>query len=379
MTAGASATPIPTTSVSNGFVCGGLDGLVPNVFHAFVYQHGAVRDLSALPPADQNCSNAAGVNKSGSIIVGGSEIGTIDPVVGFKELHAVVWQNGHPMDLGSLGGVQSAANSVNDQGQIAGFSTNTVPDPFSFFYFQAFGSSNGTETRAFLWQSAQMQDLGTLGGNDALGSFLNRQGQVAGSSYTNSTPNATTGFPTEDHFLWDGATMLDLGSLGATFGQPTALNNKGRVIGYSNLSGDQSSHPFLWGQSKLTDLYTDTLGGNPLTADAIDDEGEIVGAAAFPTQPYEAYLWRNGVATDLGHLSGDCQSETWAISSRRQAVAISFSCDFTKWRAFLWEDGSTVDLNTLIPPDSSLQLVWPMAINDRGEIAGRRRVARVRT
>jgi probable HAF family extracellular repeat protein len=164
--------------------------------------------------------------------------------------------------------------------------------------------------------------------------------------------------------------MLDLGSLGGTFGQPTALNNRGQVIGFSNLSDDKFSHPFLWDQGKLIDLYTDTLGGNPLTADAIDDDGEIVGAAAFPTQPYDAYLWRNGVATDLGHLSGDCQSEAWAINSKSQAVAISFSCDFSEWRAFLWENGSTVDLNTVIPPGSSLQLVWPMAINDHGEIAG---------
>src|SRR5579872_4357988 len=35
VTAGGSATGVSTTSTSNGFVCGGLDGLVPKVFHAF--------------------------------------------------------------------------------------------------------------------------------------------------------------------------------------------------------------------------------------------------------------------------------------------------------------------------------------------------------
>jgi hypothetical protein len=45
-------------------------------------------------------------------------------------------------------------------------------------------------------------------------------------------------------------------------------------------------------------------------------------------------------------------------------------CDFSFSRAFLWENGSMVELNTLIPPDSSLQIVWAIAINDRGEIAG---------
>src|SRR5260370_27253384 len=32
---GASATLVPSTPTSNGFVCGGLDGIVPFVFHPF--------------------------------------------------------------------------------------------------------------------------------------------------------------------------------------------------------------------------------------------------------------------------------------------------------------------------------------------------------
>ena len=39
--------------------------------------------------------------------------------------------------------------------------------------------------------------------------------------------------------------------------------------------------------------------------------------------------------------------------------------------AFLWEgNGPMIDLNTLIPAGSSLQLTYAIAINDRGEIAG---------
>jgi hypothetical protein len=90
---GSSATSIPTTSTSNFFVCGGLDGIVPRVFHAFKWQKGAVTDLGALPPKNENCSNAVSVNAGGEI-VGLSEIGEIDPLFGVKELRGVLWKDG---------------------------------------------------------------------------------------------------------------------------------------------------------------------------------------------------------------------------------------------------------------------------------------------
>ena len=76
---------------------------------------------------------------------------------------------------------------------------------------------------------------------------MNERGQVAGTSYTNTTQNPTTKVPTVDPFLWTkDKGMVDLGTLGGNSGGPNALNNRGQVIGISNLAGDQISHPFLW-------------------------------------------------------------------------------------------------------------------------------------
>jgi probable HAF family extracellular repeat protein len=174
--------------------------------------------------------------------------------------------------------------------------------------------------------------------------------------------------------------MIDLGTLGGAWGGAGALNNRGQVIGNSSLAADPGAclgigntancHPFFWDDGKLIDLTTDTIGGSPVTAQAINDAGEVVGAATFSTnRPFDAYLWRHGVATDLGTLPGDCFSEAFAINAEGQVVGQSIACDFST-RSFLWENGSMFDLNTLIPRNSDLQLDNTFAISDRGEIAG---------
>lgn len=362
---GASATPTPTTAISNFFVCGGSDGIVPNVFHAFKWQTGAATDLGAFPPEDENCSNAVSVNATGDV-VGLSEIGEIDLLFGVKKLHGVLWKDDQKVDLGTLGGSLTIPTAINNRDQIVGGATNTVPDAFGF----------GTQTRAFLWDHGVMQDLGTLGGPDSFAEFVNERGQVEGFSFVNATVNQTTGLPTGHPFLWTNGKMVDLGSLGGTLAgngginQQGALNNRGQVVGLSNLAGDQTADPFFWDGEKLIDLFTTTAGGSPVTANAINDAGEIVGTAIFADRPIaDAYLWRDGAATDLGTVGNDCFSEAFAINSRGQVVGDSFSCVSNAQRSFLWENGSIVDLNSISSPNS-LQLIAPTAINDRGEIGG---------
>lgn len=299
------------------------------------------------------------------------------------------------MNLGTFGGNESAAFGINNQGQVVGFALNAIPDPFSLFEVQVLRFSSRTQTRGFLWQNKQfdehernldtdnqLRDLGTLGGPDAWALYVNECGEVAGFSYTNSIPNPITNLPTEDPFLWRNGRMIDIGTLGGVFGLPFGLNNRGQVIGGSSLSADPGAcfgppvgnlancHPFLWDDGRLIDLFTSTIGGNPITANALDDDGEIVGGGAFANRPFDAYLWRNGIATDLGVVVGDCISQAMAINSKGQIVGNSLSCDGSTLRSFLWEKGSMVDLNTLIPPNPGLRLVEPLAINDRGEIAG---------
>ena len=346
------------------------DPLAPNCFspfndcflsHAFQWKKGVLTNLGVLPGGDG--SFALWISDNG-LIAGEASNGILDPLFpGFAEGRAVLWKDGQILDLGTLGGNESSAFSVNNRGQVVGVAVNTIPDPFSFF---------GTELRAFLWQDGAMQDLGTLGGPEAWALFVNERGQVAGFATTNAVFNPITLSLTTDPFLWEHGTMRDLGTLGGTLGFPYGLNNQGQVVGTSNLAGDLTSHPFLWKRGSLVDLGT--LGGSFGIAMGINEAGEVVGFTTTEGDAtFHATLWKDGTITDLGVLDDDCFSSAGAINSKGLIVGASvLTCnpDAVPGRAVLWDKEAMVDLNTLIPANSSLHLIGATNINDRGEIAG---------
>jgi probable HAF family extracellular repeat protein len=358
---------------NRGTLVGGADTSIPNpnfanpnpffeanpfIQRAFQWRKGILTDLGTLPGG--HSSAAIWVNERGEI-TGISENGQIDPLLGTAEAVAVLWRDGKIINLGTLGGNESFPVAVNNRGQVVGMAQNAIEDPFSFAGF-------GTQTRAFLWENGVMRDLGDLGGPDSWAFYVNDRGQVAGFSYTSSL--------NIDPFFWENGKMQDLGSFGGSFGFANGLNSRGQVAGFMNLAGDLATHPFLWDRGKLTDLGT--FGGTNGFASWLNDAGEVVGVADYPIactgcggslQVYRPFVWRNGVMTDLGVVEGDRCGAAYSINSQGQVVGYSGVCQGGV-HAFLWEDGDIMDLNTLIPANSGLQLVIALSINDRGEIAG---------
>ena len=371
--------PPPSTKLLNnsGEAVGGADSSTPDpascfnfdcyLSYGFKWQDGVAHKLGALPGF--NSSFAVWVSDAGQV-AGVSENG-IDPLTGAVATEAILWgKDGSLTDLGTLGGNVSAANAVNNLGQVAGEALNAIPDPYTsnFLNFFILGA---TQVHAFRWtESHGMQDLGTLGGTDSAALYINDRGQVAGWSFTNTTVNSTTGIPTQDPFLWENGRMLDLGNLGGTFGIANDLNNRGEVVGGSNIAEDVTEHPFLWSKSEgMRDLGT--LGGTFGHANYVNDAGEIVGTATTTGDASgHAFLWRNGVMIDLGTIGEDPDSEAYAVNLQGQVVGITGIFGVLDHRAFLWENGGPmVDLNTLIPRTPGLQLTHALYINDRGEIA----------
>jgi len=340
------------------------------VSHAISWQGGIQTDLGALPGGPS--SFASSINARGEI-VGASQNGQIDPLTAYPETLAVLWKN-DIFNLGTLGGNQSVANAINDRGQVVGAALNAIPDPLSNnFSLTYLFVPAATQAHAFLWTPAEgMQDLGTLGGPDSAAAFVNLSGQISGQSYTNAAINPTTGYATLDPFFWEHGKMLDIGTLGGTFGYSVWMNSHGQVVGVSNLAGDQTSHAFLWGKKEgLKDLGT--LGGSYSEPDWINDAGAIVGGAYTANDAaYHAFLWRDGVMTDLGSVADDTCSEATSINSLSQIVGFGSADCQNEDHAFLSENGGPIiDLATLVLPGSDLTLIQAIFINDQGEIAAR--------
>ena len=378
-------TSTPDPYSANPLFCYVLDCFVA---HAYELHNGVRTDLGTLPGGAS--SAAFWINSSG-LIAGNSQNGELDPLIpGLPELRAVIWKDGRIADLGTLGGSSSFTQAVNNRGQVVGVAQNGISDPFSMYYqfLYCFPSNfqvcppDSTETRAFLWDAeGGMEDIGTLGGPDAAAFLINQHGQIAGFSYTNSIPaDPNTSLPATHPFLWEeGRGMKDLGTLGGvSVAAVNGLNERGEVVGGSDLPGDQQIHPFLWDGEKLIDLVAPPFGGSGNgEAYWINEAGEVVGQAGIPapctgSNPpdtvHHGFLWRSGGRMiDLGTLPGTLSSEANFINSHSQAVGDAWACDFSVLSATLWERGSLVDLNALVP-QNPLHLFMASFIDDRGQI-----------
>ncbi|MBV8067270.1 MAG: hypothetical protein JO113_04775, partial [Candidatus Eremiobacteraeota bacterium] len=159
---------------------------------------------------------------------------------------------------------------------------------------------------------------------------------------------------------------------GDPVGAAIAINDSGEVVGGSGICAPISpaigAHALLWRHGTPENLGG--FGGQMSNvAWDINDRGHIVGFSDLKGDAAtHAFLWKNGKMTDLGTLRGDVFSFAFGINERDQIVGQSCDASFN-CRAFIWEDGVMHDLNALVS-GSSLPLTGANSINRNGEITG---------
>jgi probable HAF family extracellular repeat protein len=299
-------------------------------------------------------------------------------------MHAVLWYKGLKIEIGTpgLGGPNSAAFGVNERGQAVGEAETSDPNDEDFCGFNAYGFPSATTCLPFLWQYGVMTKLPTLGGANGVANMINNRGEVVGFAEDQTKDPGCPVFQFKP-VIWKNGKIQPLPTYpGDPDGAALGINDNGQVVGVSgpcaafnpNLGLYLSdSHALLWQDGTVTDLGNlggdGGFGGNH--ACAINNQGQVVGHSDLTGDTtFHAYLWTKETGMkDLETLQGDFASVAIGINDRGEVVGASLAANFNP-RAFLWKNGVMTDLNTLIPANSALHLLVAQSINSSGGIVG---------
>jgi len=194
---------------------------------------GQIRELPPLP--GDTVGFALWLNNSGQV-VGSSGTCANTTASGLQVgPHAVLWENGSPINLGALGGtLASTAAGINDLGEVVGGSDLASESP----------GFPGVQVHAFLWtKAAGMQDIGTVGADfSGLPTGINNNGQVVGAS-CDDIGNCRV-------FLWQNQVMMDLNALIPANSPlylmfPFGINDAGEIVGMALQTSTGDVHAFL--------------------------------------------------------------------------------------------------------------------------------------
>jgi len=302
-------------------------------------------------------------------------------LAGGRHEHAFLWRDDKIYDLGTLGGDNSLAWPVNDAGTVAGDSVTSTDDPLreNFCHFNIDGKSEFTKhtCSGYVILRGGMTALPALGGNNSSVYGLNNAGVIVGAAET-GTKDPSCSAPQKLDFeaaVWEphAHKVRQLPPFaGDAVGGALAINASGDVVGGSGICAPISpaigAHALLWRHGKPQNLGG--FGGKTSNlAYDINDRGHIVGFSDLKGDTAtHAFLWEDGKITDLGTLPGDVFSFAFGINERDQVVGESCDASFN-CRAFIWEDGVMRDLNSLVS-GSSLALTLAESINNKGAITG---------
>jgi probable HAF family extracellular repeat protein len=295
---------------------------------------------------------------------------------------AVVWYRGFKSELGTFGGQNSTAYGVNVRAQIVGWAESDETDPYGED-FCGFGTHH--ICLPFIWQFGLMTPLPSLGGKSGTAYSINSRGQAAG---VTETPAVDPACPPPQKYqfkpvLWTNGGVQELPTVaGDLAGIAYSVNENSQAVGASgvcaafnliNLVSLQPLHALLWENGMATDLGNlgGTGHGQGISAASINNKGQVVGVSDLPgDKTFHGFLWtRSAGMQDLGTVPGDVASLAIAINESGDVVGASLDQQFNP-RAFLWRNGVMTDLNTLVPAGSPLYLFTACSINSSGEIIG---------
>jgi len=190
-------------------------------------------------------------------------------------------------------------------------------------------------------------------------------------------------------FVWEHGEMRALPTFGGTHGFATGTNNRGRAVGWAELTETDPTcnqvdqflgfHAAMW-DTRRGDRIQDLPplpGESASAATAINDSGQVVGISGDCANAVggftarHAVLWQNGTPTDIGNLGGEAWNTPMAINNDGMVVGFANSPDAVgdafDYRPFVWTAGEGIRPLDVHPGDTRAQA---RAVNDEGLIVG---------
>lgn len=213
---------------------------------------------------------------------------------------------------------------------------------------------SGGNPHAFVYDAAGMQMVGP-----GQGIAINNAGEVLVSSLNGLSPAYVYG-PA------GGVVSTVPLPVGGSLLNASALNDSGQVVGAAYFTKQPTLSGFVYAKGSMTQLGT--LGGAASDAQSINDRGQVVGFAYTASGSYHAVLYSGTSINDLGTLGG-ANSQAFAINAAGDVVGVAQTTNsyqgITDEHAFLYSGGVMTDLGALDRPSSDAR-----AINDLGQIVG---------
>jgi probable HAF family extracellular repeat protein len=267
------------------------------------------------------------------------------------------------------GTADTAPTGLNDRGQVAGWAFTP-------------GNGDGNQRQSWMWRPTVLNtSKGVLHGTSGsavafplvsipgFGSLsennqsINNKGAIAATGFsgrpllwTSSMPNGKSGTWTYD---------------ANHFAPPAGINDAAQIAG-SSCESTAWNGPYLHSGAFPPLLDSDVIGSSlwipPSSQEcvaagiALNSMGHLAVSAVSTTNGIRVYLYKNGVAKDI---SAGLASHAQGINVYDQVVGYA---DTDTRRAYLFQRGTAVDLNTLNDSTNGLLLKQAMAINSLGQI-----------